>query len=350
MTRIAFRMSYVGLMFVMCTCAFAATDNDVTTTAGAIAIANLDHLIAQHGDEGDIVELLLLRSRFLGDYEALDRATRIVENRFATTDELLQRGRTRAAVHRFADALGDVEKAEVAGTPHDEIVALRASTFVAIGRAGEVVPQLEANVARRAGFASHSALAVAYAAVGRIDDAERLYISALEDLHTTSRFPYAWIEFARGVMWAEQGAAPVRAKALYARALEYLPQFVAANIHLAELEAADGDVASAIHRLERVATSGEPEALALLGQLRIRTGDARRGRNEIAHARERYESLLACHPLAFADHAAEFYLGPGADARRAWTLAQQNLANRQTDRAFALAIRAAQATSSRKWR
>jgi tetratricopeptide (TPR) repeat protein len=337
-------------MLAVCTWAFAATDNDITTTAGTIAIANLDHLIAQHGDEGDIVELLLFRSRFLGDYEALDRATRIVENRFATTGELLQRARTRAAVHRFADALGDIENAELAAAPHHEIVALRASLFVAIGRAGEVMPQLEANVARRPGFASHSALAGAYAAVGRIDDAERLYVSALEDLHTTSPFPYAWIEFTRGVMWAEQGAAPIRAKALYARALEYLPQFVAANIHLAELEAADGDAASAIHRLERVATSREPEALALLGQLRIRTGDARRGRNEIAHAQERYESLLARHPLAFADHAAEFYLGPGADARRAWTLAQQNLANRQTDRAFALAIRAAQATSLRKWR
>ncbi len=50
------------------------------------------------------------------------------------------------------------------------------------------------------------------------------------------------------------------------------------------------------------------------------------------------------HPLAFADHAAERYLGPGADPGRAWVLAPQNLAARQTTRAFALAIAAACAT------
>jgi len=48
--------------------------------------------------------------------------------------------------------------------------------------------------------------------------------------------------------------------------------------------------------------------------------------------------------LAFADHGAEFYLGSGADPERAWVLAQQNLANRQTPRAAVLAIKAAEAS------
>jgi hypothetical protein len=69
-----------------------------------------------------------------------------------------------------------------------------------------------------------------------------------------------------------------------------------------------------------------------------------RGGREIAAARQRFEALLARQPLAFADHAAEFYLGAGADPARAWLLAQQNLANRATDRAIALELRAAQAT------
>jgi hypothetical protein len=69
-----------------------------------------------------------------------------------------------------------------------------------------------------------------------------------------------------------------------------------------------------------------------------------RGEREISLARQRFEWVLARHALAFADHAAEFYLGPGVDAERAWVLAQLNLANRETDRAVALAIRAAGAT------
>lgn len=91
-------------------------------------------------------------------------------------------------------------------------------------------------------------------------------------------------------------------------------------------------------------SSGEPEAIALVGALHLRAGDATRGRREIARARQRFESLLARHRAAFADHAAEFYLGPGADGERAWVLARENLAVRNTERAVALAIRAAWAS------
>lgn len=345
MTRTTWNLSLV-LLLAASSNAYAASGRDVPylTTAGAIAIANLDHQIRQHGEDGGIEELLLLRSRFLADYEALDRVTELAEGRSATAGELLQRARARSAVHRFADALSDVKQAEVAGARREEVVALRASILVATGRASEVVPQLEAEASRRPGYASRSALAVAYAAAGRLEDADRLYAAALEDLGTTSPFPYAWIELARGMMWAEQGGDRARARSHYELALAYLPEFVTANIHLAELDVADGDVASAMARLERVvAASGEPEALGLLGQLHVRIGEPARGRDEIARARKRYEELLARHSLAFADHAVEFYLGAGADAARAWVLAQQNLSNRQTGRAVGLAIRAARA-------
>jgi len=69
-----------------------------------------------------------------------------------------------------------------------------------------------------------------------------------------------------------------------------------------------------------------------------------RGSSEIAEARTSYEALLTRDPLAFADHGTEFYLGAGADSQRAWVLAQQNLGNRQTARAAALAIKAAEAS------
>jgi len=320
-------------------------DSTINTTTSAIAIANLDQQIRQAGNEIGVEELLLVRSRFLGDYEALDRASALGEERYATGRDLLLRARTRSAVHRFADALADVEAAERTGAKPDEISALRASILVAIGRPTEVIPQLEANLLRHPGFASRSALAVAYTAVGRLDDADRLYAEALSSLDTTLPFPYAWIYFARGLMWSEQGGDQARAELLYAQALKYVPEFVTANIHLAEIEALRGDTESAIRRLEEVVQSShEPEALALLGVLHLRTGDSERGSYEIAEARTSYELLLSRDPLAFADHGAEFYLGSGADPKRAWVLAQQNLANRQTPRAAVLAIKAAEAS------
>ena len=208
-----------------------------------------------------------------------------------------------------------------------------------------MIPQLEANLLRHPGFASRSALAVAYGAVGRLNDADRLYAEALSSLDTTLPFPYAWIYFARGLMWSEQGGDQPRAGLLYAQALKYVPEFVTANIHLAEIEALRGDTESAIKRLEDVVQSSrEPEALGLLGVLHLRTGASDLGSHEIAEARTSYELLLSRDPLAFADHGAEFYLGPGADPERAWVLAQQNLANRQTPRAAVLAIKAAEAS------
>jgi hypothetical protein len=140
-------------------------------------------------------------------------------------------------------------------------------------------------------------------------------------------------------MWAEQAHDAPRGAPHLERALDYLPQFVAANLHLAEIETARGDTAAALGRLARIADSGDPEVLALLGRLHAAENPAR-GAREIEVARTRFEALLARQPLAFADHAAEFYLGAGADADRAWHLATANYAERKTSRARELLDRA----------
>ena len=56
------------------------------TTASAIAIANLNHQIAQLRDDAGSEDLLLVRSRFFADYDALDHASALSETR-ATTSE-----------------------------------------------------------------------------------------------------------------------------------------------------------------------------------------------------------------------------------------------------------------------
>jgi hypothetical protein len=60
-----------------------------------------------------------------------------------------------------------------------------------------------------------------------------------------------------------------------------------------------------------------------------------------------YAALLEKHPLAYADHGAEFYLAGGNDPRRALDLARLNLANRPTLRAFEQAFDAANAAWDR---
>jgi tetratricopeptide (TPR) repeat protein len=314
-------------------------------TASVIAIANLDQQIAELGDSPGVEDLLILREEFLADYDALDRASTLAEGRFVTTQDLLKRAQARAAVHRFAEALSDLETAKQRGVPPGQILAMRASILIATGHSSEVVAQLKKDLIRSPSFASRSALATAYASMGRVDEADRLYAAALAGLNTTLPFPYAWIYFGRGLMWAEQGQNPARAEAMYKQALAYVPEFAAANISLAKLEMARGHYAAARERILRVARStNQPEALAILGVLDVRNGKLTEGNEEISRARQRFESLLVRYPLGFADHAAEFYLGPGNDPERAWLLAEQNLANRQTDRSVALAVKAAEAT------
>ena len=57
-------------------------------------------------------------------------------------------------------------------------------------------------------------------------------------------------------------------------------------------------------------------------------------------AAARYEELVANHPEAFADHAAEFWLAAGADPDKALRLAQLNVEVRNTPRARALLAQA----------
>jgi hypothetical protein len=63
-------------------------------------------------------------------------------------------------------------------------------------------------------------------------------------------------------------------------------------------------------------------------------GKSGEAESHMQSARSGFESLLARHLLAFADHGAELYAGSGNDCRRALELARVNLANRPTLRAF----------------
>lgn len=326
------------LLTALAVLAGCASGPPPAATDGSIALANLDAQIRQQGDDPAALELWLLRLQFLADAGMLDRIAALADAPAATPAERLRRARARMALHRFTDAEADLDAG--AATP-----AQRAALLVATGRAAEALPVLRAHAARQPGFASLDALARAEAAAGHLEAADGLYAQALDRLDTTSPFPAAAIAFARGLMWSEQGGDPERGARAYAQALGLVPEFAAAGVHLAELDLARGDVAAAEARLLWVVIhTGEPEALARLGELHRRQGDVARGNDEIAAAGRRYAALLARHPAAFADHAAEFYLGPGADPERAWTWAQANLRERPTRRAYRLAVRAAEAT------
>lgn len=114
-------------------------------------------------------------------------------------------------------------------------------------------------------------------------------------------------------------------------------------MHLAEIHLDGSEQDAAEGLLLPVVDSGDPEVSWRLAQAIAAQGRAEEAELQREAARAAFEKLLARHKLAFADHAAEFYLSIGADIGRAYDLARLNLANRPTLRAFELAHAAAKA-------
>jgi tetratricopeptide (TPR) repeat protein len=150
------------------------------------------------------------------------------------------------------------------------------------------------------------------------------------------------LELQRGKLWMEYGDLR-RARGWCDAAVRRLPAYVPAQGHLAELDAALGNTAAAIARLLPLAlASDDPDYATQLALILGNAGHTEEARTWRGRAEARYDELLARHPDAFVDHAAEFWLTIGGDPERALRLARQNLSMRQTRRARALVRRSSE--------
>ena len=127
-----------------------------------------------------------------------------------------------------------------------------------------------------------------------------------------------------------------------------MPAYAQAQGHLAEVEAEFGEIDSAVASLRSLAASSDdPDYAAQLARILADAGHDSESRHWRRLAAERYDELLARHPEAFADHAAEFWLAAGADPDKALRLAKMNLEVRNTSRARRLLAQAVAAQDRR---
>jgi len=327
----------------------------IRTTDSTIALVNLDAQIeslerqAAWGRLGsrwgaELVDRLALRGQILSRIADCERAAALAEQLAcqASTDGLafLARARMRAWLHRFEEALADLDIAERLGLAGAEVAAERAAIFQAVGRYDEAMALRRAALARRADFETLGALAALHSERGEIDAAERLFGESRERFRGVSPFGLAQLDFQRGHMWQEQGDLG-HAREWLTSAWFRLPAYAQAEGHLAEVEAVLGEREVAIARLTRLAgASDDPDYASQLSRVLGQAGRLDEAGIWRARAEVRYDELVARHPAAFADHSAEFWLTVGGDAHRALGLAKQNFAVRQTPRARALLSRA----------
>lgn len=281
-----------------------------------------------------------LVAQFLGDLDAFDRLE-VLASQFAGVDgtfrAALVQAEVASAVHRFPDARDHLVRAALNGGPREEIERHLLSIDQACG------VELDAVLAARRRIATESGrledlvpLGAVLADLERFAEADAVYRWAFSSYDDVSPFPLAWVCFQLGMLWGELATVPNPnlAALWYRRAIDFLPGYVRARVHLAEIYAGKEQTSDAEALLTPVLSSRDPEVRWRLADILIAQKRFREADTQLDAARLGFDELLRRHLHAFADHAAEFYAGSGNDSRRALELARMNVANRPTRRAI----------------
>lgn len=309
----------------------AVVADDIRTTNPQIALGNLEAQIRQSeqrcdradalvGERAARVELLLAHGQYTGSIADRERALALGDDlgRTSPTEPiaLLARARGRAAFHRFDEALADLQRASELGASPSTIADLRASIYQALGRYDEALVIRRMQAGRNPNADTLGALASVLAQRGDTDDAARIFDEARWSYRDVSPFPLAFLLFDEGAMWMRHGDLG-RARVLFESALRRLPDYAAARCHLAEVDAALGEIDTAVALLEPLAQNADdPEAAALLARILTANGRADAALPWRRQAAQRYQELVAAYPDAYAPHAAEFWISAGIPSQR----------------------------------
>jgi tetratricopeptide (TPR) repeat protein len=332
-------------------------------TDGTIAAINLESARLQSwnrfwrmperpGIAETIVEQELLTAQFLGDLDTLDRLETLVSQLVRVNPDAAETSliaaRVASATHRFEEARINLAEARRRGISSDVADSLSFSLDQATGmELDQVLAARRKRAAQPNRWKELVPLGALLADLGEFDEAECIYLRALQDYRDLSPFAPAWVCFELGVLWGER-VPTLRmdmAAQWYRAAIDYLPCYVKARVHLAEILLLRGETEGARNLLNPVIASGDPEVCWRLAEVAQSEANTAEVETLTEAARSRFESLLAAHPLAFADHGTDFYLDRGGNPTRAFELAQLNLANRPTLGAFENAVEAALAAS-----
>jgi tetratricopeptide (TPR) repeat protein len=324
-------------------------------TDGTIALLNLGAQIdavepevafglATVATRAGLVELIALRGLMIGRIADYIRAEQIAEElvRDAPADATawVARARMRGVFHRFSEALADLDHAEQLLMDRGTLGAERAAIFQAVGRYDEALALREEATKRAQNFENVAALAGLHAERGETEAAERRFAQSRACYRGVSPFPLALLEFQRGLMRMNEGRLHQARDSLEAAQLA-VPAYAPARGHLAEVEAQMGEIGSAIARLQPLAASSDdPDYAAQLANILRHAGRSDESQRWRRLAEARYDELVKHRPEAFADHAAEFWLGAGADPDKALRWATVNANVRDTPRARGLVAQA----------
>ncbi len=322
-------------------------------TSGRIAVANLSALIdclelrrvesATFENLLALSKLLFLRGGLLGRIADHDRAELVTTEAIAlspdTASALYIRARLAERFHRFEEANALVDQALAAGYPRQEVDVGKAALLHATGQYGEALILRERLAKDDPGIHTLGALASLLAEMDQWTAAETCYAAALDADNGVSPFPCGQLLFEWGVSAMRRGDLEC-AEAIFAELDAILPAHVPGRGHRAEVALARGDSDAAAALIKPLLeTSDDPEYRAIYAEILALRGDGEAA-GEAERAAAGYDQLLARWPEAYADHAAEFFIGVGNRPQLAVDLASANLKLRNTPRSRSLLAKA----------
>lgn len=322
------------------------------TTDGEIAVINLESArrrswsrFSDDPHRPGVAELIVEQEQqgiqFLGDLDALDRLEMMITQLNHAEVALGRRALIEAQVasigHRFSEARGYLAVAEGAGADRESVAHLASFIDQACGaRLDELLATRRRSAAASDILQELVPLGALLADLNEFTEADEVYRRALRVYTDVSPFPLALVCFQLGVLWGEIVPDPqMRIGAQwYRKAIDYLPSYTKARVHLAEIYTSCGRLDEAEALLVPMIASSDPEVRWRLADVLLGEGKVADAELHLQAARSRFEDLLERHLLAFADHGADFFASSGNDPHRALDLARTNVANRPTLRAL----------------
>jgi tetratricopeptide (TPR) repeat protein len=284
-----------------------------------------------------LADALRLRGHFLSriaDHHRCGTIADLLVFKFAEEGvALATRARAEATMRRFDNALADLDHAERLGY-HDTAVD-RACVLTAVGRGEDALVVLNHHDPAGKDFRAVASRAALSAERGDLSMAEANFDRALTLYAEESPFPLAALAVRRGLMWVAEDRRVARH--WLGVALDLVPTCAPALGYVAEIDLAAGRYDLAIVHLRRlVADSDNPEYAGLLATALAHAGQDDEAAAWRSLALACFDELMLDSPEAFADDAAEFWLGTGDDPARALRFARRNFNERPTRRAEVL--------------
>lgn len=277
---------------------------------------------------------MMLRGRHADLREALDLSQRWTADDTRNPRAWAVRIAILTQAHQFARA--DLMFDDLRPLVHDpsEWEPAAATLFEARGKPELAREYRERTVAAHPTAASLTSLAGNLAMRGQLDDAIAMIPRAAAALHDPSPVLVSWLLVQWGRLYVQNGE-PAAARPLFEEAHRRMPGYVEATVQLGAAMRATGGDPQEVVSAALASEPQHPELLALAGK--------------VAEAGTAWTAYLTPPViLAFADHAARFYLGPGRDPHKAFVLANLNHVNRDTDEARSLLVEASMANAM--WR